>query len=125
MSHKFFAFGYITKHPEVKNYNGHTFVKLPFATTSKVKTHTGETIEQFLYIDVLLGPKILENYPPETFSKGMALFVEGKIRIKTLENIGNIVNKKLELIATDIQAINVKNEISFKNFEVPEFIETD
>lgn len=121
MFHKFCAFGYITKQPEIKALpNGNTLIRLPFATSTKMKNLNGEVKEEILYMDVLVSGKIIDQSVIKKFTKGVPLYVEGKLRVKTYDDLGNITQKKIQLIATDIYCVSVKNEVFLQENKVEE-----
>lgn len=126
MFHKFCAFGYVTKQPELKTLpNGNALIKLPFATSTKIKGLNGEVKEEVLYIDVLVSGKIIDPNVMKKFTKGIPLYVEGKLRVKTYDDLGNVTQKKIQLIATDIYHVSVKSEIFLQENKVEEEIIID
>lgn len=124
MFHKFTAFGYITKHPEVKvTTSGNVIIRLPFATSTKIKGINNDIKEEVLYIDIIVYGKATEQHDAKKFTKGMPLFVEGRLKIKTFDDVGKISQKKIVLIADEIHFVNVKNEVFFQELEIPEIEE--
>ena len=121
---KVILLGYVGKDPEVKEFETGKVAKITIATTERgYTTRDGKTIpDRTEWHNIMLWgglAEVAEKY----ISKGMQVYIEGKIQTRSWADKEGVTHYITEIVASDLQMLG-KREQGAKDVTTPTAIKT-
>ena len=121
---KVILLGYVGKDPEMKEFESGKVAKMTIATTERgYTTRDGKTIpDRTEWHNIMLWgglAEVAEKY----ISKGMQVYIEGKIQTRSWADKEGVTHYTTEVIASDLQMLG-KREQGAKDVTTPTAIKT-
>jgi single-strand DNA-binding protein len=102
---KILIVGNLTRDPELRQtMNGTPVVNFRIASNRRFKDNSGEVKEEVCYIGVVAWQKLASSCA-EYLKKGSAVYIEGELRSRTIDNNGTAKNV-IEIRANHVQFLD-------------------
>lgn len=99
--------GNVTRDPQCRNINGSEVADFGLAINRKWKTDSGELKEEVTFVDVTVWGRTAELVA-QYGHKGMALYVEGRLKLDTWQDKDGNNRQKLKVIGERVQFVQNK-----------------